>query len=183
MDYPRHLFFSQCTKKRIIGQNVRKCKAYGKMLMLTNGAHLSFSKMLDLLFFWWKYTQMSSYIEYFIICRSRQHFGSSHEDGYLKKIFINVHMQERHVIYLRSCANDLFYTKLYYLSMITNPINTSIKSYSFLSTMKKNWIFTDSEVEGARKIQELQQQFYWTGTSNFKSYLREGMTINFPITT
>ena len=36
---------------------------------------------------------------------------------------------------------------------------------------KSNLIFTDSEVEGAKKVRELQHNFYWIGKYNFKTYL------------
>ena len=49
---------------------------------------------------------------------------------------INFHMQERHIINFISCAEGMFYTNLDDLSMVNNPINTSVNPYSFLSTVK-----------------------------------------------
>ena len=58
--------------------------------------------------------------------------------------------------------------------MITNPTNVSVNVYSYISTVfKKSDFFTDSEVDGAWKVPNMQQHIYWSGTSNFKTYLRE----------
>ena len=78
-------------------------------------------------------------------------------------------MQDRRILHFRACVESLFYTNLDDPSMVTNTINTTANPYYFLSTVKQNSEFsTDSEVEGARKVQQLQQYLYWPGTSNFK---------------
>ena len=63
-------------------------------------------------------------------------------------------MQDRQILHFRVCVEGLFYKNLDDSSMVTNPINTSVNPYSFLYTVKQNSeLFTDSEVEGERKIQ------------------------------
>ena len=89
--------------------------------------------------------------------------------GTLKGKFINLHMQDRRILHFKACAEGMLYTYLDDPSMVTNTINTTANPYYFLSTVKQNSEFsTDSEVEGARKVQQLQQYLYWPGTSNFK---------------
>ena len=43
-----------------------------------------------------------------------------------KEKCINIHMQDRHIIYFRACAEGLFYTKLYDPIMVNNTFNTSV---------------------------------------------------------
>ena len=87
-------------------------------------------------------------------------------------------------IHLKAWAEGIFYTNLDYPSIITNTNNAFVNHYSYLSTVKQNSdFFTDSEVEGARKVRKLQQHIYWPGTSSFKTYLCEGMIRNLPLNT
>ena len=44
--------------------------------------------------------------------------------------------------------------------MITDPTTFSINAYCYISTVKQNSIFTDYEIEGAQKVQKLQQYIY-----------------------
>ena len=45
--------------------------------------------------------------------------------------------------------------------------------------VKQNSIIkTYSKIEGAQKVQKLQQHLYWPGMSKFETYLREGMIRN-----
>ena len=97
-----------------------------------------------------------------------------------KKV-INVHIKDGIIIHFKSCAEGFFYTNLDESSMITNPNNASVNVYSYLSALKQNFIFTNSEVEGAWKVRKLQQHIYWLGKSNFKTYIHEGMVINCPL--
>ena len=53
-----------------------------------------------------------------------------------------------------------FDTNIYELSMITNHNNVFVIAYSYVSIVKqKSGFFTDFEVEGARRVQKLQQPF------------------------
>ena len=52
-----------------------------------------------------------------------------------------VHMQDRHIIHFRACVEGMFHRNLDNPSMFTNPINTSVNTYSFLSIAKETLIF------------------------------------------
>ena len=54
--------------------------------------------------------------------------------------------------------------------MITIPTNASLDAYSYLYNIKQDSnFFTDSEIEGAQKVQKLQKHLYWPVTSDFKT--------------
>ena len=95
-----------------------------------------------------------------------------------KEIVIKVHMQDRCILHFRVCKEGLFYTNLDDYGMVTNPTNTYVNPYFFLSTVKQNSeFFTDSEVEEARKSQNCSN--IYTGQEHlFKSYLQKGMMRN-----
>ena len=57
-----------------------------------------------------------------------------------KEKIINVHIKNRNIIYLKACAEGLFYTNLDDPSILTIPTNVSINAYSYLSTIRKNSI-------------------------------------------
>ena len=95
-----------------------------------------------------------------------------------KEKLINVHIKDVKTIYFKACADGLFYTNLNDPTMITNPTNVYLNAYYYLSMVKKTEFFTNSEIEGAQKVRKLQQHLYWPGTSNFKTYLQEGMIRN-----
>ena len=59
-----------------------------------------------------------------------------------KEKVINVHMQDRSIFHFRACAGGMFYKNLDDPSLVTNPIITSVNSYSFLSTVKQNSDFS-----------------------------------------
>ena len=66
--------------------------------------------------------------------------------------------------------------------MITNSNNFSLNAYSCIFAVKQNSkFFTDSEIEGVRKVRKLQQHLYWPETSNFKTYFQEVIICNCPI--
>ena len=56
----------------------------------------------------------------------------------LKEKYNTVHMQDGRIIHFRACVEGMFYTKLDDPIMFTNPVNTSVNTYSFLSTVNKN---------------------------------------------
>ena len=52
------------------------------------------------------------------------------------------HMQDRRILHFRAFFEGLFYTNLDDPIMVTDPIDTSVNPYSFLSTMKQNYAFS-----------------------------------------
>ena len=95
-----------------------------------------------------------------------------------KEKVINVHIRDENFIHSKACAEGIFNTNIDDPSMITNPTNFILTPPLTYPPKNKLWFFTDSEVEGARKVRKLQQHIYWPGTSNFKTYPREGMICN-----
>ena len=88
-----------------------------------------------------------------------------------KKKLINVHTEDGKTIDFKECAEGLLYTNLDEPIIITNSTNVSLNADSYLSMVKQNSDFTDYEIEGAQKVQKLQQHLYWPGMSEFNTYL------------
>ena len=58
-----------------------------------------------------------------------------------KEKVINIQIQYGIIIQFKACAEGLFYTKIDDPSMITNPTNVSVNTYSYLSTVKQSSYF------------------------------------------
>ena len=66
-----------------------------------------------------------------------------------KEKLINVHIKDGKIIHFKSFAEGIFCTNLNDPTIITNPTNVYFNAYSYLSTVKKNRVFNDSEIKGA----------------------------------
>ena len=103
-----------------------------KFLMLTNGYHLSFDKIGEIIFL-----PMTVHINESLVANILSFAEVSNIEGVhikmdtSKEKIINVHMQYRRIIHFRAFEEGIFYTNLDDLSMVTNHINTSINPYSF----------------------------------------------------
>ena len=58
-----------------------------------------------------------------------------------KEKVVNVHTNGGKIIHFKACAEGIFYTNLDDPSMITNPTNVSVNTYSYLSTVKQSSYF------------------------------------------
>ena len=122
--------------------------------MLTNGSHLSFDKMGELLYLPMTVHTDESSMDKILSFADASKIVEVHINmDTSKEKFINIHMQDTHIIYFRVYVEGLFYKNLYEPSIVTNDVNTSVNPYSFISTAKKNSeFFTDCEVERERKV-------------------------------
>ena len=148
--------------------------------MLTNGGHIFFTHMVELLIFPMKFHINESSMENILYFVEVAHIAVVHiKMDTSKEKLINVHIEDGRIIHFKAYAEDLLYTNLNDPTMITNPNNVSLNAYSYLSTVKQNSGFgIDSEFEGVQKVRNLQQHLYWPGMSNFNTYLQEGIIGN-----
>ena len=105
--------------------------------MLTNGGHLYFNKMGDLLLLPMKFhinePSMAKILSFAEVAKiAGVHIKM---ETYKEKV-INVHIEDGKIIHFKACAEGLFYTNLDYPTMITNHNNISLNNYSYLFTVK-----------------------------------------------
>ena len=106
--------------------------------MLTNGGHLYFDRMWELVFLpMTVHINESSMANILSFAEVANIAGVHIKMGTLKGKFINLHMQDRQILHFKACAEGMLYTYLDDPNMVTNPINTSVNPYSFLSDMKQ----------------------------------------------
>ena len=106
--------------------------------MLTNEGHLSYDQMVEIILLpmtvhinEYYMANMLSFIEVANIAGVHINIDTSKEKS------INVHIQARRIIHSKARAEVILYTNLDYPSMFTKHINTSVKPYYLISTVKK----------------------------------------------
>ena len=70
--------------KNVYLENIQNCNTGGKVLMLTNGGHLSFSQMRSLLLLPMIVHMNESSMVNILFFRICQQYGSAHQDGHIK---------------------------------------------------------------------------------------------------
>ena len=124
--------------------------------MLMNGGHPYLNQMGDLLLFSIKFHINESFMAKILsFAEAANITGVYINMKTSKEKVINVHIKDRKIIHFKACVEDIFYTNINDLNIITNPTTFSPNTYSYISMVKKSEFFTDFEVEGARKIREL----------------------------
>ena len=128
--------------------------------MLTNGGHLSFNQMGDLLIFLMKVHINELSMANILYFAAVTNIAGVHiKMDMSKEKVINVHIEYGKIIHFKACTEGLFYTNINDPTMITNPTNVSLNTYSvkksgFLLILKlkerRNFecysnIFTDRE--------------------------------------
>ena len=91
---------------------------------------------------------------------------------------ITVHLTNTHLMKFTRCSSGLYFYD-------TRGIDTVVPElpYSLLTTVKANKeFFSPREIERADKARFLQSQLAWPSTSDFKSYVRDNLLLNCPIT-
>ena len=120
--------------KNVYLENIQNCNAGGKVLMLTNGGHLSFSQMRSLLLLpMIVHMNESSMVNILFFSELANIAGMHIKMDTSKEKVVNVHNKGSFFI-----SKGLFYTNLDEPSMITNTSIVSVNSFYYLSTVKRN---------------------------------------------
>ena len=97
--------------------------------MLTNGGHLSFNKMGDLLLLTMKVHINESSMANILYFSDISNIAVLHIKMYMSKgKLINIHIEDGKNIHFKACAEGIFYVNINYPTMITNPTNVSLES-------------------------------------------------------